>query len=183
MVFLKHVLGTLLLALPILRSVSTSSGYVGVVVVSKCSDGRPKWCNKMLIKFPNTLARKCKTNGSKVRIEFCCETCKVLNSVTTEKSGDKTQHLMYTMFRSQQIYSYKVDVDQDLVKNGQYTIPFSTKFPGLAYNVQLDSLEIIGDWWSSSNKNHQMMTTAGSFSDASGSHRCYFVVSGKSFCI
>ena len=97
MVFLKHVLGTLLLTLPILRSVSTSSGYVGgssdMIVASKCSDGRPKWCNKMQIKFPDTLARKCETNGSKVQIEFCCETCKVLNSVTTEVATTTTDEV------------------------------------------------------------------------------------------
>jgi hypothetical protein len=55
------------------------------------------------------------------------------------------------------------------VKNDKFTIPFSTEFPGLAFNVQLNSLEIIGDFYSISNKNHQMMTTAGSYADASGS--------------
>ena len=73
------------------------------------------------------------------------------------------------MYQSQTIYSYTLDVGQDPVKNGQFTIPFSTRFPGMTFNSQLKSLEIIGDRFHVSNKYHQMMTTAGTFSDKSDS--------------
>ena len=82
------------------------------------------------------------------------------NALTCEQSAQ---------YKKITLYSYTLEADQDPVKNGQFTIPFTTQFPGLVFNIQLGSLEVIGDWWSNSNKNHQMMTTAGSFSDASGS--------------
>ena len=44
------------------------------------------------------------------------------------------QYLMYTMYESQTIYSYTLHVDQVPLKNGQFTIPYSTKFPGLSFN-------------------------------------------------
>ena len=162
--FVKILLGTLLLALPILRSVSISSGIVegssDAIEVSSCNDGKPKWCKKMRIKFSDTFKRKCKMDGSKVQVKFCCETCKAVNNVTAEVEittttqkpvtieKSTTQHLMYTMLGSQTIYSYTLDADRDPVKNGQFTIPFSTDFPSLAYNVQLNSFEIIGDRYS-----------------------------------
>ena len=134
----------------------------------------------MRVKFSDTFKRKCKMDDDEVK--FCCETCKSVNNVTAEveittttqkpvttEKSDTTQHLMYTRYESQTIYSYTLDVDQDPVKNGKYTIPFSTKFPGLVFNVQLNSLEIIGDDIDSSNKNLQMMTIAGFISEASGS--------------
>ena len=52
------------------------------------------------------------------------------------------------------------------MKSGQFTIPYSTSYPGLSFNNQLNILEVIGDWGIMSNQNHKMMTTAGSFSDA-----------------
>ena len=77
------------------------------------------------------------------------------------------QHLMYTRTGgSQTIHSYTLDAGQELVKNGQFTIPFHTDYPLITFNSQLSSLEIIGEWWDSTNKNHQLMTTAGIFSDA-----------------
>ena len=100
--------------------------------------------------------------------EATCSSCDS-GYVLTSNMFCKVQYLMYTMKESQTIYSYTLDVDQDPMKNGQFTIPFSTKFPGLVFNVQLNSLEVIGDWYNGSNKNHRMMSTAGSFSDASNS--------------
>ena len=90
------------------------------------------------------------------------------------------QYLMYTVLGSKTIYSYTLDNYRGPVKNGQFNIPFSTDYvsrppglepylPGLVFNVQLESLEIIGDWSDKTNKNHKMMTTAGYFSDAPGS--------------
>ena len=76
---------------------------------------------------------------------------------------------MYTRLYSQTIHSFTLDVDQGPVKKGQFTIPFSTSFPGLVFNIQSSSLEIIGDMYSSLNKNHQMMSTAGLFSDVANS--------------
>ena len=56
------------------------------------------------------------------------------------------------------------------MKNGQFTIPYSTELPGLAFNSQLSKLEIVGDiGYGNSNKNHIMMSIFGSFSDASDS--------------
>ena len=75
--------------------------------------------------------------------------------------------LMYTVFESQSIYSYTLDVGRDPVKNGQFTIPYSTKFPALTFNSHSSELEVIGDYADLENKNHQMMTVDGSFSDAS----------------
>ena len=181
MFFAKHVLGTLLLALSILRSVSTSSDYVGgssdTIVASTCSDGRPKLCEGMLVNAFDRLERECNKPGGKFRVKYCCETCDFLkpittakmettattqksvtevNSVTTEVATtttdvvtekrvtekrvttdevvanlSTTQYLMYTLYQSQTIYSYTLDVDRDPVKNGQFTIPFSTDFPSL----------------------------------------------------
>jgi len=97
-------------------------------------------------------------------------TTELVTTLETTTEVMKKQLLMYTLRSSQKIYSYKLDVDRDPVKNGQFTIPFSTGLPGLVFNLQLQCLEIIGDWFDSSlNKNHQMMTTTGSFSEASGS--------------
>jgi len=80
---------------------------------------------------------------------------------------------MYTRQMSQTIYSYTLDAGQEPVKvlswvgfNGQFTIPFHTDHPLITFNIQLRSLEIIGDWWDSTNKNHQLMNTAGIFSEA-----------------
>jgi len=79
------------------------------------------------------------------------------------------QFLMYTKKYSQIIYTYTLNAGRDPVNNGQFIIPYSTAFPGLAFNEQLNSLEVIGDFDTSSNKNHQMMTIDGLFSSASGS--------------
>ena len=46
---------------------------------------------------------------------------------------DTTQYLMYTMKESQTIDSYILDVNQKPFKSAQFEIPFSTKFPGLAF--------------------------------------------------
>ena len=76
------------------------------------------------------------------------------------------QYLMYTLYKSQTIYSYTLDVDRKPLKNGQFVIPFSTDHPGITFNRELNSLEIIGDYYDSSNTNHQRMTIDGSFSEA-----------------
>ena len=90
--------------------------------------------------------------------------------MTTEASiSDTTQYLMYTLYETQTIHSYILDVDKKPLEDGQFEIPYSTKFPGLTFNKQLESLEIIGDWSSDKNKNHQLMSPAGSFSEAPGS--------------
>ena len=62
-----------------------------------------------------------------------------------------------------------LDVVRDPVKNDQFTIPFTTKQAVIAFNNQLNSLEVIGDWHDKTNQNHMIMTTTGSFSDASDS--------------
>ena len=89
MFLVKHLSGTLLFALPILRSVSTSSGHVkrssDTTVASKCSDGRPKLCEGMLVNAFDRLERECNKPGGKFRVKYCCETCDFLKPITTAK--------------------------------------------------------------------------------------------------
>ena len=58
--------------LPILRAGSS-------VITSDCTDLTPRWCEKSLQKFPEFFQKKCEENGSEVRLNFCCKTCKGLN--------------------------------------------------------------------------------------------------------
>ena len=73
---------------------------------------------------------------------MCRLDCDDVGPVTTEQATTEqittvettTQYLMYTMENSQTIFSYLFDVDQVPLKNGQFTIPYSTTFPGLSFN-------------------------------------------------
>ena len=154
---------------------------------SECAtDKRPKWCRNISRKYSATFLKKCYKIGSKVQGEFCCKTCNglrgepVVNETVTTKSATTstptptttamtTQYLMYTMYDSKTVYSYTLDVDRDPVKNGKFKIPYSTDFPVLVFNSQSSRLEIIGDYWASSNKNHRLMTITGIFSNATDS--------------
>ena len=133
MISAKGILVTLLFAVPILRSVSTSIEKAvekTSIGAFECVDKRSRWCNKMLSVFPGTLAKKCKKEGTRVQVEFCCKTCNVLNGVvewgaewtaesraedavrTVEKVATEnvstiqsaTQYLMYTLYDSGTIY-------------------------------------------------------------------------------
>ena len=82
----------------------------------------------------------------------------------------RDQYLMYTngmMGPSRTIYSYTLHLDRNPVKCGQFEIPYSASSPRITFNNQLNVLEVIGDNDDETpNKNHKMMTIAGSFSDA-----------------
>jgi len=102
---------------------------------------------------------------------YICNCASEFTGTDCETKINTTQYLMYTLEDSGTIYSYTLYDDRDPVKNGQFTIPDSQRlmYPSLVFNARLNSLEIIGDFWDRSNKNHRMMTIAGSFSDVSGS--------------
>ena len=100
----------------------------------------------------------------------------VSTEVSTEQfttdSTSQTQYLMYTVLSSKKlpsINSYTLHVDQNPLKNGQFTIPYSAEFPCLSFNYQLNVLEVVGDWYSTANSEHQRMTISGSFSNANSS--------------
>ena len=66
-----------------------------------------------------------------------CSSCNrdfFLSSDECLQSVFDDQYLMYTMYDSQTIYSYTLHADQAPLKNGQFTIPYSTAFPGLSFN-------------------------------------------------
>ena len=134
-------------------------------------DRRANWCSTLSRKYPDTLERLCEPKWSDKL--GCCKTCKdfqvVQTTAETVTNPIASRYLMYTVHKSQTIYSYNLDVDRDPVKNGQFTIPYKTRFPGLTFNSHSSELEIIGDWYSHTNKNHQMMTVTGSFSNVSNS--------------
>ena len=128
---LQPVLGLLLFVLPILSSISTSSGHDGgssdTIVDPSCSDGE-NWCKKYLIKSPKMFATTIDMDATP-------------ELVTTDKimaNKSTTQYLMYTycdlMLNSKTVYSYTLDADRNPVKNGQFAIPFATTFPGLVFN-------------------------------------------------
>ena len=138
MTLLKQVSVLLLFALPIMRSTSVC-----------VTDKRPEWCRNNNREYPVTFLKKCQKIGSKVQGEFCCKTCNSLigepvvnetletKSVTTSKTTTgamTTQYLMYTSQESQTVYSYTLEAGRDPLKNGQYTIPYSTRFPAITFN-------------------------------------------------
>ena len=43
----------------------------------------------------------------------------------TKITARTTQYLMYTLSKSQTVYSYTLDVDRDPVKNGKFKIPYT----------------------------------------------------------
>ena len=54
------------------------------------------------------------------------------------------------------------------VKIGEYSIPFSSDQPNLAFNYQRSVLEVVGDYWNFNNLNHYFMNSDGQFSMESG---------------
>ena len=61
-------------------------------------------------------------------------TTEQVTTVETTTGAMTAQYLMYTLKGTQTIFSYLFDVDQVPVKNGQFTIPYSTTLPGLSFN-------------------------------------------------
>ena len=88
---------------------------------------------------------------------------------TTESSLAVTQRLMYTFYTGSStsgkgiIYDYVVDESDGPLFNGQYDIPFAARQPSLAYNKDLFVLEVVGDYWETTNSNHYQMDNNGQF--------------------
>ena len=95
-----------------------------------------------------------------------CNSCDYGYDLQSDTCTKQVQYLMYTTKASQTIYSYTLDVDQVPINqiDNTFTIPFSTSLPGLVFNYQSNSLEIVGDYFNGDNSNHFMMSTHGSFS-------------------
>merc|ERR1719500_489487 len=108
------------------------------------------------------------------RYECGSEVVTTEQPLTTVQPELPSQHLMYTMYTGASynygmIYSYVVE-NNNLIKQGQYNMPYAAQFPRLVYNSQKNVLEIIGDFYDGTNTNHMMMEVDnGSFTRVSNS--------------
>jgi hypothetical protein len=94
--------------------------------------------------------------------------CLVLTT-EVETNPDQTQSLMYTVARANTIYYYSINDSGVPVKQGNYSLPFSSLFARIAYNHQSTALEVVGDLYDDTNTNHYRMTNTGVFTQVSQS--------------
>ena len=78
-----------------------------------------------------------------------------------------TQKLYYILFSKsaveyrEEIYEYVIDEVDGNVLTGKHKMPYSSKLPSIAFNVDLQVLEIVGDYYTGENGNHWQMNESG----------------------